>query len=61
MFKSHFKKSNHIVQGKKEVDANGASVFSPDYSATVFRLVSTLEMAVCMKHTCVAVQQNCLT
>ncbi len=35
MFKSQLIKSNHRVLRKKEVDTYGASVFAPDYIATV--------------------------
>jgi hypothetical protein len=35
MFQSHLIKSNHRVLKKNEVDTYGATVFAPDYSATV--------------------------
>jgi hypothetical protein len=34
MFKIHQIKSDHRVLRKKKVDAYGAPVFAPDYSAT---------------------------
>jgi hypothetical protein len=35
MFKCHQIQSNHIVSRKNEADTYGASVFAPNYSATV--------------------------